>query len=161
MRQDHLKKAHELWAEVVQPGDLCIDATCGNGHDTKYLLDLGAKVLACDIQQAAIDATRERCGDGPTYFHGCHSQVEFDHARLVVYNLGYLPGSDKSVMTRAETTIASLQHLHERCDYISIMCYPHEEGRREREAILSMGLPLTHYEWKENAPSLIFLSHFP
>lgn len=46
----------------VKPGDLCIDATMGNGHDTLFLSQLvgpSGRVLAFDIQQAALDATRK------------------------------------------------------------------------------------------------------
>ena len=47
----------------VKPGDLCIDATMGNGHDTLYLSRLvgsQGKVLSFDIQPAALAATRQR-----------------------------------------------------------------------------------------------------
>ena len=47
----------------VQDGDLCIDATMGNGNDTLLLSRLcgsTGKVLAFDIQEQALNATRER-----------------------------------------------------------------------------------------------------
>ena len=43
----------------IKPGDLCIDATMGNGHDTLFLSQLAGPsgfVLAFDIQQAALDS---------------------------------------------------------------------------------------------------------
>ena len=45
----------------IKPGDLCIDATMGNGHDTLFLSQLAGPsgcVLAFDIQQAALDSTK-------------------------------------------------------------------------------------------------------
>lgn len=42
--------------EQVQPGDICIDATMGNGNDTLLLSSLCGKdghVFAFDIQEAA------------------------------------------------------------------------------------------------------------
>ena len=45
----------------IKPGDLCIDATMGNGHDTLFLSQLAGLsgcVLAFDIQQAALDSTK-------------------------------------------------------------------------------------------------------
>lgn len=48
--------------EHVSPGDLCIDATMGNGHDTLLLSRLAGpsgQVLSFDIQQAALNATRK------------------------------------------------------------------------------------------------------
>ena len=53
--------AHKIIAERVQPGNLCIDATAGRGHDTAFLCELGGpqgRVLAMDIQQQAVDSTR-------------------------------------------------------------------------------------------------------
>ena len=61
MRLNTLGIAHKIIAEHVKPGDLCIDATAGRGHDTAFLCELvgkEGKVLAFDIQQAAVDSTR-------------------------------------------------------------------------------------------------------
>ena len=61
MRLNTLGIAHKIIAEHVQPGDFCIDATAGRGHDTAFLCELvgkEGKVLAFDIQQAAVDSTR-------------------------------------------------------------------------------------------------------
>ena len=47
---------HHFIKQHVQSGDFCIDATMGNGHDTKLLCQLvgtGGKVLAFDIQTLA------------------------------------------------------------------------------------------------------------
>ena len=73
MRLNTLGIAHKIIAEHVQPGDLCIDATAGRGHDTAFLCELvgkEGKVLAFDIQQAAVDSTRallaEKSGEGKT-----------------------------------------------------------------------------------------------
>ena len=52
--------------EHVEEGDLCIDATAGNGHDTLFLCMLAGekgKVAAFDIQKQAIEATRKRLED--------------------------------------------------------------------------------------------------
>lgn len=49
--------------EQVQPGDICIDATMGNGNDTLLLSSLCGKdghVFAFDIQKAALINTRKR-----------------------------------------------------------------------------------------------------
>ncbi len=52
--------AHNLIKDVLYPGDIAIDATVGNGHDTLFLVDQvspSGKVFGFDIQQAAIDST--------------------------------------------------------------------------------------------------------
>ena len=49
--------------EQVKPGDICIDATAGNGNDTLTLCRLAGekgKVYAFDIQKAALEKTGRR-----------------------------------------------------------------------------------------------------
>lgn len=49
--------------QQVMPGDICIDATMGNGNDTALLSQLAGKrgrVLAFDIQKQALEHTKER-----------------------------------------------------------------------------------------------------
>ena len=64
------------------PG-LCIDATCGNGGDTAFLWQLvqksGGRVLAMDIQQAAILSTRrrlEKLGQTPPAASWCRTATK-------------------------------------------------------------------------------------
>ena len=48
--------------EQVAPGDLCIDATMGNGNDTLLLSTLcgeKGRVLAFDIQEQALKSTKK------------------------------------------------------------------------------------------------------
>ena len=49
--------------QQVMPGDICIDATMGNGNDTVLLSILAGEkghVLAFDIQKQALEHTKER-----------------------------------------------------------------------------------------------------
>ena len=49
--------------QQVMPGDICIDATMGNGNDTVLLSRLAGengRVLAFDIQKQALEHTEER-----------------------------------------------------------------------------------------------------
>ena len=111
--------AHFFLRERVQPGDRVADATCGNGHDTLFLARLvgpGGRVWAFDVQDGALAATRSLLGEA-----GCLEQVEMvaaGHERLAeivreplraaVFNLGYLPGGDKQLVTRPENTVTAL-----------------------------------------------------
>ena len=36
---------HKLLSETVQPSDVCVDATCGNGNDTIHLAGLVVLVV--------------------------------------------------------------------------------------------------------------------
>ena len=165
---NHLRLAKEKWSEIIRPGDLVVDATCGNGQDTKFLLSLTDRVIACDIQEAAIATTRERTGIEPRLC--CHAELEVEEqVQLVVYNLGYLPGSDKRVTTQVESTLRSAKKfLPLVTGALSITCYPgHEEGAREEEALLEWAAELPsnrwsvcHHRWLNRArsPSLLFIS---
>jgi 16S rRNA C1402 N4-methylase RsmH len=115
-----LEKAHEMIESSVGVGDMVVDATLGNGHDTLFLAQCvgpTGKVIGFDVQQAALDATRKRllvAGIGESSFElhlESHVQileyVPFG-VSAVVFNLGYLPGADKSVITQVATTLEAL-----------------------------------------------------
>ncbi len=60
---------------------------------------------------------------------------------LIVYNLGYLPKSDKKVITEADTTLKSLNSAIDLLNsdgLLSITCYPgHCGGGKESVAVLN------------------------
>lgn len=116
--------SHAFLRQVVRKGDLVLDATCGNGNDTLLLAQLvgeEGKVWGFDLQKEALDAT-----DTLLRRHGCRGQVELLHVgherlashvteplRAAVFNLGYLPGGDKGLVTRPESTLAALKQTLE------------------------------------------------
>jgi 16S rRNA C1402 N4-methylase RsmH len=130
-------------AEVLRPGSLAIDSTMGNGHDTLFLARCvapGGRVMAFDVQPAALDATRRRLVDA-----GLHDLVELrqvGHEHLAsrlpdgwcgrvdaaMFNLGYLPGGDKSIVTTGGTTTRALTAALEVMSTegrLSVMLYRH------------------------------------
>lgn len=136
---------HAALASVVREGDFVVDATAGNGYDTLHLARLtapGGHVLALDIQPTALEATRKRCADCDSRIETllrCHSAMENRTFRdqwptqpaAVVFNLGYLPGGDKSVITSKGTTLAALGGALEWLapdGMIAIVCYPGHTG---------------------------------
>lgn len=152
----HLRIAHAAWKRVVKPGETVIDATCGNGHDTLLLAQLAlnetaGKVIAIDIQETAIEKTKERLKNHLPFSqfnriqfssegHQRFPEIKPGSIKLIVYNLGYLPGSDKKLTTRADTTLASLQHASQLImpgGMICVTCYPgHPEGLIEGKAVI-------------------------
>lgn len=180
--QSHLDLAHQHWQKLVKAGDLVIDATCGNGHDTVFLAQLDAKVIAMDIQPEALEKTKiylneillETQKNNVQLIHGCHSSfpawIEAESVKLIVYNLGYLPGGNKEATTKTATTLASLseaQRLLLPGGVFSITCYPgHPEGALEEEALLSLASTLSPKEWscchhrwvnRRSSPSLLLI----
>lgn len=142
--------SHLFLKERVRPGDRVADATCGNGHDTLFLARLvgeGGKVWAFDIQEDALANTRMLLSEA-----GCLARVDLiaaGHERFAdfvgeplkaaVFNLGYLPGGDKRVVTRPDETIAALDQaagLIIPGGVITVCIYTgHPGGAEEGEAV--------------------------
>ena len=76
--------AHSLVSLWLRPGDLAIDATAGNGHDTALMARLvgpTGSVLALDIQPEGLENTRLKLLEEGTF--GDHIKLVLaDHARL-------------------------------------------------------------------------------
>lgn len=183
----HLQMAKSYWTAHLKPGDVAIDATCGNGHDTLFLGQLllkhpGSLLVGLDIQGAAIcntDALLQKSLPPDQWKRVLLQRMS--HAdihriplpsppRLIVYNLGYLPGGDKSVTTQTASTLESLRQamaILAPDGALSVTCYPgHEEGAKEEKAILAFLETLPSHRWtvcqhkwinRPAAPSLIWI----
>lgn len=141
--------AQMAWAQVLQPGDTAVDATCGNGHDTLALAKLvgpAGRVFALDLQEAALCSTRSRLESHLSaalmpeihLIQACHSRLQelvgSCAARTVVFNLGYLPRGDKSLTTKTETTVAALEAALEVLQpygLLTVVAYTGQQGGME------------------------------
>ena len=147
-------KAHQLIAARLQPGAIAIDATVGNGYDTLFLLRQVApdgRVYGFDIQRSALASAQAKI-EAPA-LRACLTLFDDSHARMderipkphhglisaVMFNLGYLPGGDKTVMTQAESTRAALAaacQLLSPDGILTIVAYPgHAGGEHETEQV--------------------------
>jgi len=145
--------AQQAIRSAVRAGDLAIDATAGNGHDTLFLAETvgpGGTVWACDLQEGAIAATRRLLDEKGI---GTVRLIRGDHGALldelrkdaagrvaaIMFNLGYLPGADKSITTTAESTGTALSHALELLrpgGVLTIVAYPgHAAGARESDVV--------------------------
>ncbi|MEQ1824073.1 MAG: class I SAM-dependent methyltransferase [Fimbriimonadaceae bacterium] len=152
---DHLPRALHLAQHIIKsrvlPGDLVVDATIGNGHDTLFLANLvgsEGKVIGFDIQASAIQTTREKTIDFPQVelFHLGHEKVGSCLDGLpsaAMFNLGYLPGTDKQIVTNPQTTLAALDQLATPLlpkGVITIVLYTgHDGGAEEAAAVKAWG----------------------
>lgn len=157
--------AHEALIPIVKPGDIVIDATAGNGHDTCFLAELvgtTGRVLACDNQAAAIARTAQRVNEfhftQVTLFHCGHEALRelvpsSDHGRVaaIMWNLGYLPGSDQAHVTQRDSTLQSFSEglpLLKPGGRATILAYSgHAGGAAECAAVAQFmnGLPREAY----------------
>lgn len=167
--QSHLDLAHHYWKSLVKPGDIVIDATCGNGNDILVLANLALTneneglVFGIDSQAEAIESTRqhliasidEKIINHIILLHQCHStfpdSLSSESVSLIVYNLGYLPKGNKTLTTMTPTTLQSLQQalrLIKSGGAISLTCYPgHDEGKREEDAVKEFAASLDPRQW--------------
>ncbi len=186
----HLTLAKSYWKTHLKPGDIAIDATCGNGHDTLFLSQLllsdsSSAIFSFDIQPEAIQNTETllKRNLSPDHFRRVllHRRSHLDlnavplpySPRLIVYNLGYLPGgNNKSLTTQTDSTLESVKlslELLADDGAVSITCYPgHDEGMREEAALLSFAQTLSSKEWnvchhkwlnRPRSPSLLWIVH--
>lgn len=137
--------AQELVGEVIQPGDLVIDATVGRGFDTCFLSkavgDTG-RVIGLDIQEEAIASTRSRLdAAGLTNVELKRMSHEYlaeiarpESVKAVMFNLGYLPGTDHQVITQPQSTVSALTaaiSLLQPGGILSVLCYRGHVGGAE------------------------------
>jgi tRNA1(Val) A37 N6-methylase TrmN6 len=147
--------AHDLIRDILHPGDIAIDATVGNGHDTLFLAEqtgASGKVYGFDIQQVAIDSTQEKFQQSPleclTLIHASHADMDIkipehhhEKIRVIMFNLGYLPGGDKSIITLPDSTLTALtiaSRILSPNGIITLLAYPgHQGGDLETDQVKS------------------------
>lgn len=156
MDEAYLRSARHLasrvFSDTISPGDTVVDATLGTGQDCEQLCRLvgeNGRVYGFDVQDMAIARTRERLvaahldNRAELILSGHEHMTRFvpQGVRLIAFNLGWLPGSDKAVTTRVKTTIKALEVGLDLLlpGGVLVMCiYPgHEEGGRELAAVLT------------------------
>lgn len=108
-----VNKSHELILQIKNK-NLALDATLGNGHDSLFLSSLFNKVIGIDIQPLAIKRSKERLinesnVDILLLNHKDIDTLNYSNFDLILYNLGFLPGSDKKVITNYESTLESIR----------------------------------------------------
>ncbi len=139
--------------EQVKPGDICIDATMGNGNDTLLLSRLcgeAGHVLAFDIQETALENTKKRllAANAPlnyTLYLESHARLSAyaqpDSVSCAVFNFGYLPGGDHTKATQSATSIEAMKQaltLLKKGGLLSLCIYSGgDSGFAERDAVLS------------------------
>lgn len=144
---------HRFIEDHVQPGDVCIDATMGNGNDTALFSKLAGekgRVVAFDVQQLALDNTKarlekENCPGNYELVLESHEKMgnyaEENSVSCIAFNLGYLPGGDHAKATRAESSIRAIETglgLLKKKGMMTVCIYSGgDSGFEEKNAVLS------------------------
>jgi Putative rRNA methylase len=169
------ERSHKLLAEILRPGDLAVDLTAGNGHDTRFLAGMVGRsglVLAFDAQHQALANTAvllEADGIAPVLHRGrrppevaagvvliadSHEAVaEYlpRPAQAFIANLGFLPGGDPSLKTLPQTTVtaveSALANLTPQGRLALVVYVGHPGGPEEGEALEDLLRKLPPQGW--------------
>ncbi|HHF7042530.1 SAM-dependent methyltransferase [Streptococcus mutans] len=143
-----IELSHDFLSQVLDKNSIAIDATMGNGNDTVFLSHIAKKVYAFDVQEQALIKTKEKLEqlniknvqlilDG----HQTIDKYVVGPIRAAIFNLGYLPSADKTIITKPDTTLEAIGKILDRLEVggrISIMIYyGHEGGDKEKDAVLN------------------------
>ncbi|MDG5469591.1 class I SAM-dependent methyltransferase [Deltaproteobacteria bacterium IMCC39524] len=167
--------SQQLLCEVLEHGDLVVDLTAGTGQDTHVLAEaVGSEgqVVAFDLQSEALEQTTQRLQQhdfivksvpddteiprafGVYLVHACHSSLNkiITHpVKAIIANLGYMPGGDKALVTRSDSTLAALSQSLELLipgGRLAVTVYPaHPGGEEEGRAVYDFFCSLPRESW--------------
>ena len=128
--------------DVINQGDVVIDATMGNGYDTKFLAQKVGEdglVYSFDVQDEAIKSTKKRLEkenllDRVNLILDGHQNMDMyvkEKVSCVMFNLGYLPRAKHQIITKPKTTLEAIKKsldLLKPHGVISIAIYTGHEG---------------------------------
>lgn len=142
---------HDYLKNKINKGANVIDATCGKGKDTAFLCDLVGQdgyVLAFDIQEGAVNKTKELLKEknynNAKVILDSHANMgkysEKESIDAILFNLGYLPGGDHLIATKADSTIKAIESgldLLKHNGIMSVCIYSGgDSGFAEKDAVL-------------------------
>lgn len=167
-----LDYCHDLLARFIAPDDIAVDMTAGNGHDTLFLAGISKFVYSFDIQSQAINNTnkllQEHNISNVQLIQNSHELIDQYITSPIggaVFNLGYLPGSDKQITTTSKTTINAINKLLpllKKDGICVIVVYPgHQEGKLESEEVLKYAKQLPQQDFKVLLYQFINLKNNP
>lgn len=132
-------------------GDVAVDFTMGNGHDTEFLsktVGPTGRVYAFDIQSLALENTAKHlresgCPENWQLFQVSHhlaSDYVKEPIKAGMFNLGYMPGSGHhELTTMRETTMPAVERaigMLGKDAILLVAVYPgHAEGEAEGKAL--------------------------
>ncbi len=181
------EEAHDFVRAVLKAGEAAIDATAGNGRDAKFLAETVGPygtVFAFDLQPLAIERTTKTLAEAGirnvTLLRRDHAEIAAAiptalHGRIgaAMFNLGNLPGGDRSLATRVKSTVPALQAALELLrpgGVLTVVAYTgHPGGSEEANAVRTLlsGLPMNGFEYRErvaresSAPWLFVVTKTP
>lgn len=124
-----------------------VDATLGTGRDSLFLSSRSKKVYAFDIQEVAIQRSlqlfkKENIENVIMIRDSHHNMKQYikESIDVCLFNLGYLPGGNKELVTKPETTIMACKSALDLLNSggsLHIICYQSHPGAKEEIRALS------------------------
>lgn len=108
---------HKYIKALVSEDDISVDMTMGNGFDTELLSNISKHVYAFDISKEALTNTKAKLKkDNVTLILDNHINVDKyvkEKVKLFIFNLGYLPHGDETIITKKEETLIAFKKAYE------------------------------------------------
>jgi predicted methyltransferase len=149
------ERAQKLATEVLRPGDIAVDGTAGKGRDTACLAQAvgpSGHVHAFDIQPEAITSSRNLLEvaaliDRVSLHLRSHAELvdiltsdQRGKVGVAIFNLGYLPGGDASIITQPASTDRALRDAYDNLRpggrLICVAYTGHPGGPEESDVVL-------------------------
>ena len=168
--------SQKLACEVLNPGDLAVDLTAGKGRDTLALAEAvghAGQVVSFDAQAGALEQTCELlqgrgyvvknwsedreipAGHEIVLVQACHSLLKrmlSRRAKAIMANLGYLPGGDRTLITRPESTLSAIRQSLDLLSVggrLAVTVYPaHSGGMAEAHMVDDFFTSLPRDTWQ-------------
>ncbi len=170
---------HKIIEAYVHDEVHAIDMTMGQGYDTVHLASRAKHVSAFDVQEAALHATALRLEreqrHNVTLYHASHEQFAAyvqEPYHFVIFNCGYLPGSDKRIKTHPTTTTQALNAAYEGLSpegvIVMTLYAKHEGAAQETQAVHAAlkafkdaRISRYHFLFDGHAPEVILIEKKP
>ena len=182
-----LEMAHWMLKDIIKTNDVVVDATMGNGYETQFIAELVTNIYDFDVQEEEKKKKKKRLDDAgiknqifeknlsnlltePSVNlilsgHEKLSEYVKEPIKAAIFNLGYLPKTDKSVVTKADTTLTALDALTNQLvvgGRIAIMIYyGHEGGMEEKDAVIKWTSSLPQKDWEVTSYAPLNQIHTP
>jgi tRNA A58 N-methylase Trm61 len=168
--------AKEIVIKAVQSGDVVVDCTLGKGNDALFLGNLvGAegRVYGFDVQRKAIEISTMLLSqndviDRAYLIEDSHENIDKyvkEEASAIMYNLGYLPTGDRSIVTKPQSTVTSIEkslEIVKKNGVVTIAIYTgHPGGLEEERAILDFLVKLDNKSFNVLQMDFINLDNNP
>lgn len=135
---------HKYIKSLITKNDITIDMTLGRGLDSELLCKLSKKVYSFDISDEAISISKNRLKDfnNIEIIKDNHININKyikEKVKLIIFNLGYLPYSNKTSITNKDDTLLAFKNAYnllENNGYIIITFYIGHLGGKDEYYLL-------------------------